>query len=251
MSDTTPLAHRTLGDESTFDQSIGDTTSNVSLFHKGDDSLLSNVLLGHNDAASTLQALRTSQTEGESESVAQIQAQLNQLQKLNDVFESYEQALTGSLGQMETFSQKIRETDALLDTYLNLLTQAERRRMQLADQQWQGTTKEAEMLAVQKEEEQRKAAAAALKASRTTGMTASRSDRLHASTTRHSALPTRTGGHTRTTRAQAPTTSARTTSATGRTATGPRVGTSTPQAENRRAPTRPGSGIPVRGHPAR
>ncbi|KAL4402803.1 mitotic cell cycle protein [Malassezia pachydermatis] len=150
MSDTTPLAHRTLGDESTFDQSIGDTTSNVSLFHKGDDSLLSNVLLGHNDAASTLQALRTSQTEGESESVAQIQAQLNQLQKLNDVFESYEQALTGSLGQMEvraficsfqTFSQKIRETDALLDTYLNLLTQAERRRMQLADQQWQGTTK--------------------------------------------------------------------------------------------------------------
>lgn len=83
------------------------------------------------------------------------------------------------------------------------------------------------MLAVQKEEEQRKAAAAALKASRTTGMTASRSDRLHASTTRHSALPTRTGGHTRTTRAQAPTTSARTTSATGRTATGTRVGTST------------------------
>lgn len=101
--ESTPTARRMLTDESTLDVSLGDTTSNISSLHKGDDSLLGSALLGSgNDTAHSLRHLSESlpRPSEECEPPEQVQAQIHMLRQLNEVFETYENTLSSSLEEM-------------------------------------------------------------------------------------------------------------------------------------------------------
>lgn len=102
-AESTPTARPMLTDESTLEMSLGDTTSNISSLHKGDDSLLGSALLGSgSDTAPSLRHLSESLTRSseECETPEQVQAQLLILRQLNEVFEAYEKTLSSSLEEM-------------------------------------------------------------------------------------------------------------------------------------------------------
>ena len=67
-AESTPTARPMLTDESTLEMSLGDTTSNISSLHKGDDSLLGSALLGSgSDPAPSLRHLSESLTRSSEE----------------------------------------------------------------------------------------------------------------------------------------------------------------------------------------
>lgn len=112
-AESTPTARPMLTDESTLEMSLGDTTSNISSLHKGDDSLLGSALLGSgSDPAPSLRHLSESLTRSseECETPEQVQAQLHVLRQLNEVFETYEKTLSSSLEEMN-----VRVSDSRLD----------------------------------------------------------------------------------------------------------------------------------------
>ena len=103
MDESTPTAPRILADDSTMDVSLGDTTSNLSTFQKGDDSLLGHVLLGGESVPESLRSLTASIPRGseEEETTEQVNLQLQQLRHLNQVFEVYEDTLTSSMDEIQ------------------------------------------------------------------------------------------------------------------------------------------------------
>lgn len=112
-AESTPTARPMLTDESTLEMSLGDTTSNISSLHKGDDSLLGSALLGSgSDPAPSLRHLSESLTRSseECETPEQVQAQLRLLRQLNEVFETYEKTLSSSLEEMN-----VRVSNSRLD----------------------------------------------------------------------------------------------------------------------------------------
>jgi len=112
-AESTPTARPMMTDESTLEMSLGDTTSNISSLHKGDDSLLGSALLGSgSDPAPSLRHLSESVTRSaeECETPEQVQAQLHILRQLNEVFEAYEKTLSSSLEEMN-----VRVSDSRLD----------------------------------------------------------------------------------------------------------------------------------------
>ena len=137
-----------MDDDSALDTTLGDhTASNMTMFPKADDSLLSSVLL-RKEPANAPQEGPAPAAPGESESPERIRLQLEQLHQLNHMFESYERALRSSLTQTEVrtaaliqaFAQRISETDALLDSYTKIMLQGQRRRQLLNDESWRGAT---------------------------------------------------------------------------------------------------------------
>ncbi|PWN97339.1 hypothetical protein FA09DRAFT_361163 [Tilletiopsis washingtonensis] len=70
-------------------------------------------------------------------------AQLAELRRMNETFEAYERMLLESREQVETFSTRIAQTDALLDMYIDLLRQADRTQRLLLDADWHGATEDA------------------------------------------------------------------------------------------------------------
>ncbi|PWN44940.1 hypothetical protein IE81DRAFT_244161 [Ceraceosorus guamensis] len=77
---------------------------------------------------------------GKAETQEQRRAQLDELRRMNEVFEGYENMLRGTTDQVDDFSQRIAETDALLDMYIDLLRQADRTQRLLLDGDWKGAT---------------------------------------------------------------------------------------------------------------
>jgi len=148
MDVSTPTSRHIMGDDSVFDATLEDnTTSHMSMFPKEDDSLLNSVLL-RKEPTNAPQEGPTPPTSSESESPERIQLQLEQLRQLNHMFESYERVLQSSLTQTkvgavvltQTFARRISETNALLDSYTNMMLQAQRRRQLLNDEGWRGAT---------------------------------------------------------------------------------------------------------------
>ncbi|CEH13737.1 DASH complex subunit Duo1 [Ceraceosorus bombacis] len=80
---------------------------------------------------------------GKAETQEQRRAQLDELRRMNEVFEGYEKMLRGTTDQVDDFSQRIAETDALLDMYIDLLRQADRTQRLLLDGDWKGATEDA------------------------------------------------------------------------------------------------------------
>ena len=95
------------------------------------------------------------------ESKEQMDSQLAELKKMNEVFEAYEAMLTGSADQIEvrkegtfgscsstdhdllqSFAQRIEETNSLLDIYIDLMRQADRTQQLLLDTDWKGATED-------------------------------------------------------------------------------------------------------------
>lgn len=69
--------------------------------------------------------------------------QLTELRRMNDVFESFERMLRGSAGQINAFAKRVKETDDLLNIYIDLLRQTEKTQQLLQDQDWKGTSEDA------------------------------------------------------------------------------------------------------------
>ena len=112
-AESTPTARPMMTDESTLEMSLGDTTSNISSLHKGDDSLLGSALLGSgSDPAPSLRHLSEALTRSsvECETPEQVQSQLHILRQLYEVFEAYEKTLSSSLEEMN-----VRVSDSRLD----------------------------------------------------------------------------------------------------------------------------------------
>ncbi|UZJ53290.1 hypothetical protein CBS101457_002610 [Exobasidium rhododendri] len=76
------------------------------------------------------------------ETSEQVESQLSELRKMNDVFEAYEKMLTGSTDRIEHFAQRIAETNSLLDIYIDLMRQADRTQQLLLDTGWKGATED-------------------------------------------------------------------------------------------------------------
>ncbi|SHO76611.1 Uncharacterized protein MSYG_0949 [Malassezia sympodialis ATCC 42132] len=152
MDVSTPTSRHVMDDDSALDTTLGDhTASNMTMFPKADDSLLSSVLL-RKEPANAPQEGPAPAAPGESESPERIRLQLEQLHQLNHMFESYERALRSSLTQTEAFAQRISETDALLDSYTKIMLQGQRRRQLLNDESWRGATQQAAAEQAQRQE---------------------------------------------------------------------------------------------------
>ncbi|MCO5588276.1 hypothetical protein L7F22_042231 [Adiantum nelumboides] len=74
--------------------------------------------------------------------------QLAEVRRLNKVFDAYEQMLVQSADQVEDFTTRIGETNALLDTYIDLMRQTERTQQLLMDKDWKGVTEDEAMHAL-------------------------------------------------------------------------------------------------------
>ncbi|PWN46728.1 hypothetical protein IE53DRAFT_11310 [Violaceomyces palustris] len=112
------------------------------LMDDGDDTFLRHAILGHSGPTKG-QLPETPTSDAAPESREQMQRQLAELRKMNDMFEAYESMLRGSANQIETFAQRIEETDALLDVYIDLLRQSEQTQQLLQDGDWKGATEDA------------------------------------------------------------------------------------------------------------
>ncbi|WFD00761.1 hypothetical protein MYAM1_003513 [Malassezia yamatoensis] len=123
-----------------------------------EDSLFGQVL--HADAG-----IQIDTRPEDSESAEQVQRQVDQLQQLQRVFSSYESVLAGGVDQMQTFAERVHQTDRLLDMYVDLLRHAQSRRQLLSDPDWHGATHENQQLAAQQRESQRREASASMRSS--------------------------------------------------------------------------------------
>lgn len=94
---------RSLGEVSGTDASMDMGTSNMSMLRGTSDSLLGTTLLGQDTPAGAQRsdAARGDAAPQDTESEEQVQAQLEDLRRLNAMFSSYEEALAGSISQMD------------------------------------------------------------------------------------------------------------------------------------------------------
>ncbi|KDN42410.1 hypothetical protein K437DRAFT_275177 [Tilletiaria anomala UBC 951] len=77
------------------------------------------------------------------ESKEQVARQLAEVKVMNDTFESYERMLLGATDQIDTFADRIDDTNKLLDIYIDLLRQSEKTQTLLTDPEWKGATDDA------------------------------------------------------------------------------------------------------------
>ncbi len=107
-----------------------------------DDDYIRDALLGKPASAAVATGAPTPVESKESQEHAA--RQLAELRRINDVFEAFETSLRGSAGQINAFARRVRDTDDLLNIYISLLRQTEKTQQLLQDQDWKGTTKDAE-----------------------------------------------------------------------------------------------------------
>lgn len=110
------------------------------------------------DASAALLAKATPQKSSKS---INFDEQLAEVRRLNKVFDAYEQMLIQSADQVDDFTTRIGETNALLDTYIDLMRQTDRTQQLLMDKDWKGVTEDEAMHALtlelaEREERRRK-----------------------------------------------------------------------------------------------
>lgn len=107
----------------------------------GDDEYIREALSGKRSSA---RQSTGGPTPAESkESQEQTARQLNEIRKMNEVFEAYETMLRGSAGQINAFAQRVQETDDLLNIYIGLLRQTEKTAQLIMDPDWKGSSEDA------------------------------------------------------------------------------------------------------------
>ncbi|PWN34796.1 uncharacterized protein FA14DRAFT_188846 [Meira miltonrushii] len=97
------------------------------------------------DASAALLAKATPQKSSKS---INFDEQLAEVRRLNKVFDAYEQMLVQSADQVDDFTTRIGETNALLDNYIDLMRQTERTQQLLMDKDWKGVTEDEAMHAL-------------------------------------------------------------------------------------------------------
>lgn len=100
------------------------------------------------DASTALLAKSTPQ---KSSKAINFDDQLAEVRRLNKVFDAYEQMLVQSADQVDDFTTRIAETNALLDNYIDLMRQTERTQQLLMDKDWKGVTEDEAMHALKLE----------------------------------------------------------------------------------------------------
>lgn len=126
LTDAAQLASSSLADGTTED---------------GDDEYIREALSGKRSSAR--QSTGGPTPADSKESQEQMARQLNEIRKMNEVFEAYEIMLRGSAGQINAFAQRVQETDDLLNIYIGLLRQTEKTAQLIMDPDWKGSSEDA------------------------------------------------------------------------------------------------------------